>query len=83
MSLSVWHKFCVTETGIYCRYSMWKELIIINLVPQGTVLEQYHRKLSKKKNINCLEIMEESYFAAKTAKMQKWTVVAFTNYLKN
>ena len=27
--------------------------------------------------------MEESYFAAKTAKMQKWTVVAFTNYLKN
>lgn len=61
---------------------MWKELIIINLVPQGTVLEQYHRKLSKKKK-NCLEIMEESYFAAKTAKMQKWTVVAFTNYLKN
>ena len=49
MSLSVWHKFCVTEIGIYCRYSMWKELIIINLVPQGTVLEQYHRKLSKKK----------------------------------
>ena len=27
--------------------------------------------------------MEESYFTAETAKMQKWTEVAFTNYLKN
>ena len=27
--------------------------------------------------------MEESYFAAETAKMQKWTEVDFTNYLKN
>ena len=27
--------------------------------------------------------MEESSFTAETTKMQKWTEVAFTNYLKN
>ena len=79
MSLSVWHKFCVSQIEIYCRYSIWKELIIINLLPQGTVLEEYHKNFPKKDNRKCLEIMEESYFAAETAKMQKWAEVAFTH----